>query len=108
MGNSWLNMAGFSFRARLRDLFGRTSLPGPGPSLPAKSARPRGPESFAEDNNDFTLAMYGQLRRRPGNRGVPSIEYSVYLRTPAEHYAEDRKKFEQLLTTFHFLPPNGK
>jgi serpin B len=27
----------------------------------------RGPESFAEDNNDFALAMYEQLGQRPGN-----------------------------------------
>jgi hypothetical protein len=46
--------------------------------------------------------------RRQGDKGGPSIEYSVYLRTPAEHYAEDRQEFERLLTTFHFVPPNDK
>jgi serpin B len=29
--------------------------------------RPSEPASFAAENNDFALAMYGQLRRRPGN-----------------------------------------
>ena len=29
--------------------------------------RPSGPTSFAEDNNDFALAIYEQLRQRPGN-----------------------------------------
>lgn len=29
--------------------------------------RASGPESFTEDNNDFALAMHGQLRQRPGN-----------------------------------------
>jgi len=35
--------------------------------LPLTPTRSSGPESFAEDNNDFALAMYRQLRQRPGN-----------------------------------------
>ena len=30
-------------------------------------SRPSEPASFAEENNNFALAMYGQLRQRPGN-----------------------------------------
>jgi serpin B len=29
--------------------------------------QPRSPQSFAEDSNDFALAMYERLRQRPGN-----------------------------------------
>ncbi len=58
-------MAGFG--AWLRRLFGSKEEPDPGPSLPHTRTRPSGPESFAEDNNDFALAMYGQIRQRPGN-----------------------------------------
>ena len=29
--------------------------------------QPDGPQSFAEDNNDFALALYGRLGQRPGN-----------------------------------------
>jgi len=38
-----------------------------GPAIPHGRTRPSGPETFAEDSNDFALAMYGQLRQRPGN-----------------------------------------
>jgi serpin B len=58
-------MAGF--KVWLRGLFESNEGPDPGPSLPHALTRPSGPESFAEDNNDFALAMYGQLRQRPGN-----------------------------------------
>jgi len=37
------------------------------PLLPHTPTRPSGPESFAEDNNDFALEIYRQLRQRPGN-----------------------------------------
>jgi serpin B len=39
----------------------------PGPSLAHERSQPGGPEAFADDNNDFALAMYGQLRQRAGN-----------------------------------------
>jgi len=52
---------------RLRGLFGMKVGPEPRPSLPHVRARPSGREAFAEDNNDFACAMYGQLRQRPGN-----------------------------------------
>ena len=58
-------MAGFSVWAR--GLFGTKKEPDPGTSLPHARTRSNGPESFAEDNNGFALAMYGQLRQRPGN-----------------------------------------
>ena len=38
-----------------------------GPAIPHGRTRPSGPDTFAEDSNDFALAMYGQLRQRPGN-----------------------------------------
>ena len=60
------SMAGFG--AWLRGLFGtKEEGSDPSPSLPHVRARPIGPGSFAEDNNDFALAMYGQLRQRAGN-----------------------------------------
>jgi serine protease inhibitor len=58
-------MAGFG--VRLRRLFGIKEKPDPEPSLPHAPTRASGSESFAEGNNDFALAMYGQLRQRPGN-----------------------------------------
>ena len=57
-------MAGFG--VWLRGLLGKEE-PASGPSLPHARARQSGPQSFAEDNNDFALAMYGTLRQRPGN-----------------------------------------
>lgn len=53
--------------AWFRGLFGTKEGPVPGLASPHMATRPTGPESFAEDNNDFALAMYGQLRQRPGN-----------------------------------------
>ena len=49
----------------LRGLLGETNtVPDPSPKrVPTRPTRPR---SFADDNNDFALAMYGQLRQ-PGN-----------------------------------------
>lgn len=38
-----------------------------GPSFPQEQSKPLVPQSFADDNNDFALAMYGRLRQRPGN-----------------------------------------
>jgi serpin B len=58
------SMAGFG--VWLRGLLGKEE-PIPAPSPPHARTRPSGPQSFAEDNNDFALAMYGQLRQRPGN-----------------------------------------
>ena len=58
-------MAGFG--TWLRGVFGRKEGPDPGPGLPHVPTRPSGPESFAEDNDDFALSMYGQLQQRPGN-----------------------------------------
>jgi serpin B len=58
-------MAGFG--VWLRGLFGTKEEPALGPALPHASMQPGGPESFAEDSNDFALAMYAQLRLRPGN-----------------------------------------
>jgi hypothetical protein len=51
----------------LRGLFRGTEEPAPNPSLPGARSRPGGQDSFAEDSNDFALAMYGQLRQDPGN-----------------------------------------
>lgn len=51
----------------LHGLFrGKESL-GPGRSSPHAGEKPVRPRSFADDNNDFAIAMYGQLRRAPGN-----------------------------------------
>ena len=56
------------FGAWLRGLFGRKEEGSdPRRSLPNVRARRIGPRSFAEDNNDFALAMYGQLRHRSEN-----------------------------------------
>ena len=57
-------MAGF--RVWLGGLLGKEA-PIPDLSPPHARTRPSGPQSFAEDNNDFAVAMYGQLRQRPGN-----------------------------------------
>lgn len=57
-------MAGFG--VWLRRLLGKEE-PILDPSTPQARTRPSGPQPFAEDNNDFALAMYGQLRQRPGN-----------------------------------------
>lgn len=53
--------------AWLRGLLGSKGEPAAGPALPHARTQPSGPESFAEENNDFALTMYGQLRQRPGN-----------------------------------------
>lgn len=60
-------MAGFRFRAKLRELFGRKHGSNLDSWLPEACLRPNGSGSFVEDNNDFAFAMYGQLRLRPGN-----------------------------------------
>jgi len=70
-------MAGFG--VWLRGLFGSTEAPDPGPSLPHAHTRPGGPESFAEDNNDFAFAMYGQLRQRPGNLFISPFSIRIAL-----------------------------
>ena len=54
------------FGVWLRGLLGGEK-PIPRPSPPHARTAPNGPQSFADDNNDFALAMYGQLRQRPGN-----------------------------------------
>ena len=51
----------------LRRLRGGKEEPESSPSSQDAQSRSGGPEPFAEDNNDFALAMYGQLRQRPGN-----------------------------------------
>jgi serpin B len=50
-----------------RELLGRVVNPNPDPSSPSARPRPSGLETFAEDNNDFALAIYEQLRQRSGN-----------------------------------------
>ena len=68
-----------SLKSWLRDLFAgqKESVSTPKepvatPSVPQAQAPPGGPKSLApksltEDNSDFALAMYGQLREQPGN-----------------------------------------
>src|SRR5262245_8081547 len=51
----------------LRGLLRTKKGPEPRPSFPHVHARPSEREAFAEDNNDFACAMYGELRQRPGN-----------------------------------------
>ncbi len=58
-------MAGLG--AWLRRFFGSTEESDTRRLLPLTPTRSSGPESFAEDNNDFAHAMYRQLRQRPGN-----------------------------------------
>lgn len=36
-------------------------------SLPRERSKPGGPQPFADDNNEFALAIYERLRQRPGN-----------------------------------------
>jgi serpin B len=57
-------MAGF--KVWLRKLLGGMKDADPNPSVPQARVRTGGPGSFA-GNNDFALAVYGQLRQRPGN-----------------------------------------
>src|SRR5947209_11346026 len=52
--------------AWLRGLLGSKGEPAAGPAPHART-QSIGPESFADENNDFALTMYGQLRQRPGN-----------------------------------------
>ena len=54
------------FRGWLRGWL-RKEEPAPGPPLPRPRTRSSRPRSFAEDNNEFALALYGQLRQGPGN-----------------------------------------
>ena len=58
-------MAGLG--AWLRGFFGGKEESDTRRLLPLTPTQRSGPESFAEDNNDFALAMYRQLRQRPGN-----------------------------------------
>jgi len=55
------------YRVWLRNLFGGTEEPDPGPFLPNANTQSSEQQSFADDNNDFALAVYGQLRQSPGN-----------------------------------------
>ena len=56
------------FGAWLRGLVGaKEERPDPTPALSRVRAQPVGSASFAEHNNDFALAMYGQLRQRAEN-----------------------------------------
>ncbi len=59
-------MAGFG--AWLRGLVGAKGMePDPSSALSRVRAQPVGPASFADNNNDFALAMYGHLRQRAEN-----------------------------------------
>jgi serpin B len=51
----------------LRGLFPSNEEPDRKPSLSHDRSQASGPESFADENNDFALTMYGRLRQRPGN-----------------------------------------
>jgi serpin B len=51
----------------LRGLFGTEVRPSLSPAAAPAHDRPTGPASFAEDGNDFALAMFGELRQLPGN-----------------------------------------
>jgi serpin B len=57
------SMAGF--QSWLRGLLGGNEEPGSS-SVHAPTQSPK-PTSFAQENNDFALAMYGHLRQQPGN-----------------------------------------
>jgi serpin B len=54
-------------KAWLRGVFGGNAAQEPDSSLPYMPARPVGPEGVNVDDNDFAVALYGQLRQRPGN-----------------------------------------
>ena len=54
-------------RAWVRGLFSERDERRSDTSLPASPRRPDGLRSFAEDHNDFTIALCGQLLQRPGN-----------------------------------------
>jgi hypothetical protein len=55
----------------LRGMFGTKQsveeVETPGSLVPHPPMRPKSLVSFARGNNDFALALYGQLRQRPGN-----------------------------------------
>jgi len=57
-------MAGFG--GWLRRFLGEAE-PAAAPPLPHARTPPQGPQSFAADNNEFSVMLYGQLRQRPGN-----------------------------------------
>ena len=61
-----------NFKSWLRDLFDGQKEPVSKesistPQVPQAQSRPSAPGSLAEDNSDFALAMYRQLREQPGN-----------------------------------------
>ena len=51
----------------LRGLFGGEEGPHPGLAPPQSGPGRNGQQSFADDSNDFALAMYAHLRQLPGN-----------------------------------------
>jgi serpin B len=55
------------FGAWLRRLFGHPQEPAPVSPPPRDQSPTNGPQRFADDNNRFALAMYGQLRQQQGN-----------------------------------------
>jgi len=56
------------FGSWARGLFGAKEEPGPYRSSPMlRVPTPSGSQSFVEDNNDFALATYAEVRQRPGN-----------------------------------------
>jgi serpin B len=54
-------------KAWIRRVFGGDAAPELDSSLPHVPAPPVGPEAVNVDDNDFAVALYRQLRQRPGN-----------------------------------------
>jgi hypothetical protein len=54
----------------------------PGSLIPHPPMRPKSLVSFARGNNDFALALFGQLRQRPGNLFFPRSAFVRRLASP--------------------------
>jgi serpin B len=76
-----------------------------GPALPHAHRQPGGPESFAEDNNDFALAMYGHLRQQPGNLFFSPFSVRTALGVA---YAGARGETATQVSMALFFPPSDE
>jgi serpin B len=89
----------------LRRLLGGREAQFTGPSLPQAGGQPGGPESFADNSNDFALAMYGHLRQRPGNLFFSPFSLRTAL---GMAYAGARGETAAQMSKALFFPPSDE
>jgi len=94
------------YRKWLRRLLGSREDQLTGPPLPHARRQPGGPESFAEDNNDFALAMYGHLRQRPGN--LFFSPFSIRTALGIAYAGARGETAAQMSMALFFPPPDEK